>query len=80
MIKAMFNAPTPDTPIAILTNRYEFRIDITEAEQLIEDLEHAVETAKVLNCPRTRDRMIYGPGDIPTFIAHQYSYKTKEEE
>ena len=77
MIKAVFNAPTPDTPIAILTNRYEIRIDIKEAESLIEDLEHAVETAKVLHCPRTRRDMVYGPGNIPTAIPMQLvDYRT----
>ena len=75
MIKATLAPQWRDTPIAIITNRYEIRIDITEAESLIEDLEHAVESAKVLNCPRTRREMVYGPGNIPTAIPINAQYE-----
>lgn len=75
MIKAQFAPQWPDTPIAVMTNRYEFRIDIKEAESLIEDLEHAVETAKALQCPRTRMEMVYGPGNIPTAISTVARYE-----
>lgn len=75
MIKAVFSAPTPDTPILVMTNRYEIRIDIKEAESLIEDLEHAVETAKALQCPRTRREMVYGPGNTPTVIPMVAQYE-----
>lgn len=75
MIKATFSAQTPDTPILVMTNRYEVKIDIREAESLIEDLEHAVETAKALQCPRTRMEIAYGPGTIPTSISRVAQYE-----
>lgn len=75
MIKAVVGPQWPNTPITILTNRYEIRIDISEAESLIEDLERAVEAAKVLHCPRTRQEMVYGPGNIPTAIPIKAQYE-----